>query len=207
MTGNPIGLEAKWQTPNLDKSTYKIIETNMAITGCGFLIPKDFYWELGGADERLPKMGAIGEEFAIKAWLGGGKVQTRTDVMVGHIFGTGGYSTDGTRKAQRMLYDMYGDRYNEIADKFPDWEGVREKPTIQISKGEEQHIFEWKDVQTAKHPDTGNIMRIKTTNFRYVWYNSEHPEEDMALSIEQKRAKSRLLAGQVGEPIVEYPEN
>jgi hypothetical protein len=79
-----------------------------------------FYWEIGGADESLAPMGAIGEEFSVKTWCNGGKVQTRTDVMIGHIFDTGGYDTSGVHEAREALVKQFGHRYQEIRDKFPD---------------------------------------------------------------------------------------
>ena len=66
-------------------------------------------------------MGAIGEEFAIKAWLQGDGCFTRTDVSIGHIFGTGGYDTSGVTKALEVLHQRYGDHYEEIAAHFPGW--------------------------------------------------------------------------------------
>jgi len=203
-SGDPIGLEAKWQKPNADKSTYNTVEPNMALTGCGFMIPKDFYWSIGGADEHLPAMGAIGEEFAVKAWLNGGRVQTRMDVMVGHIFGTGGYSTDGTKRAQQMLYEVYGDRYMEIAEKFSDWEGVTLIKADQPGPEIRTVIVNREDRQTTKDPDTGEVVRVQTTKFRYVWLENEHPEES-AWTDSQIEEKYAPLAQQVGESFTEYP--
>ena len=203
-SGSPLGLEAKWQKPNRDKSTYKTVEPNMAITGCGFMIPKDFYWEIGGADEKLPAMGAIGEEFAIKAWLNGGKVQTRTDCFVGHIFGTGGYSTDGTKRAQQMLYELYGDRYDEIAEKFPDWEGVALIKADQPGPDIRTVIVNRTDETTTRDSD-GEVLRVSRQEFRYVWLETEHPEEK-GWSEQQIQEKYAPLATAVGDPTVMYPE-
>ena len=55
----------------------------------------DFYREIGGADERLPMMGAIGPEFAAKAFVYGDGLFTRTDLLMGHVWSTGGYDTSG----------------------------------------------------------------------------------------------------------------
>jgi len=185
-------MEAKWIKPNRDHNAYKTVEPNMAFTGCGWLIPTAFYWELGGADESLPKMGAIGEEFAVKAWLAGGNVQSRTDVLVGHIFGTGGYDTMGVVEAQKMLVEKYGSRYQEIRDKFPDVEiiplrtaaHVQEKRTVIVSR---------KDTTETKDKDGKVIMR-KIEHFRFVWI-----DDGLGLTEDQVREKFAPFAHKIGE--------
>ena len=154
-------MEAKWEKPNRDHSTYKTVEPNMCFTGCGFMLTKKFYEEIGGADESLPMMGAIGEEFAVKAWVNGGKVQTRTDVMIGHIFSTGGYDTQGVLDARRALETQYCDHYQMIADKFPNivkLKTAEQMRTVTVNR---------EDVETIKDGDKviGKIVR----NYRYLW--------------------------------------
>jgi glycosyltransferase involved in cell wall biosynthesis len=109
-------MEEKWTS----KKQYGLIEPNMAFTGCGFMIAKEFYWSFGGADESLPAMGAIGPEFALHGWLDGEGVYTRTDVLCGHIFGLSGYNTGDVTKARAMLKEKYGHRYAEILHHFPE---------------------------------------------------------------------------------------
>lgn len=113
-------MEAKWNHDRNNAKEHEIFEPNMAVTGHGFMIAKDLYFEIGGADESLPEMGAIGEEFAVKAHLFGDGIYTRTDVVLGHIFDTGGYDTSGVLKAREMLVEKYGDRYEEILACFGD---------------------------------------------------------------------------------------
>jgi hypothetical protein len=175
-TGDLPGLEAKWANPNRDKAIDTIIP-NMSSTGCGFLIHRDFWDEIGGANEDLPAMGAIGEEFCIKAWLAGGTVQTRTDVMIGHIFGTGGYGTGSVRKAQQMLWDMYGDRYEEILAKFPDVPLPSGRTAVQETPGIRAVIVRSTDVRKLHDPDTGRLLRERVETYRYDWLEDEHPEE------------------------------
>lgn len=169
------GLECKWQTPNLDLK-YNAVEPNMGATGCGMMIRRKFYDEMGGADETLPKMGAIGEEFAIKAWAHGGKVQTRTDVMVGHIFGTGGYDVSGVKVAQQKLWDQYGHIYNDVAAKFPDFEGVGLVRTDEPGPGVRTVTVDRQDVLDTKGPQ-GQLIRRRIERYRYVWLATEHPDE------------------------------
>ena len=153
--GDTPGLEAKWQDPNVPKKNCPAILPNMAATGCGMCIQRAFYEEIGGVDEDLPRMGAIGEELSIKVWLAGGKVQTRTDVVVGHIFGTGGYDTAGVRRARQGLWEKYGDRYEEILAKFPDWDvSILVRPTSQRSGADLRTVI----VETEDIQETGATM-------------------------------------------------
>ena len=190
-------MEAKWQKPNINKAIYKTIEPNMAFTGCGFMLRKDFYWEIGGADESLPKMGAIGEEFAVKAWLAGGKVQTRTDVMIGHIFDTGGYGEEGVLEARKALVEKYGDRYEEIRAKFPDFDTSEPmRPTGHKAAGVRTVIVTRTDTEETK--DGNVLIRRRVRKFRYVWVETEHPEEK-TWTDEQIREKYAPMGKQIDE--------
>ena len=176
------GLECKWQKPNRDHAHYKGIEPNMGLTGCGFMLRKKFYEEIGGANETLPKMGAIGEEFALKAWAAGGKVQTHMDVMIGHIFGTGGYNTEGVTVAQQKLWLKYQDVYPEICKKFPSFEGltlVRADQPGRVGKpGKPDRTVTITRTDTHDTKDEkGKLIRRKIEKFRYVWLESEHQDE------------------------------
>lgn len=187
-------MEAKWLKPNRDKGLYKTIEPNMAFTGCGFCLRKDFYWFLGGADETLPKMGAIGEEFAVKAWLSGGKVQTRTDVMIGHIFGTGGYDDLGVKMALQGLVDRYGSRYDEITGKFPPVDStLKLRPTGNVSQ-KRTVIVDRHDTSETKDDGTGRLIMKKVEHFRYVWV-----DDGSGMTEEQVREKFAPLAHKIGE--------
>jgi len=176
------GLECKWQKANRDHAHYKGIVPNMGLTGCGFMLRKSFYEEIGGADESLPKMGAIGEEFALKAWANGGKVQTHMDVMIGHIFGTGGYDTSGVKIAQQKLWMKYQNIYPDICKKFPEFEGltlVRADQPGRVGKpgkAETTVTVDRVDKDDTKDKD-GKLIRIRERTYRYIWLKSEHPDE------------------------------
>jgi glycosyltransferase involved in cell wall biosynthesis len=176
------GLECKWQKANRDHAHYKGLEPNMGLTGCGFMLRKSFYDEIGGSDESLPKMGAIGEEFALKAWANGGKVQTHMDVTIGHIFGTGGYDTSGVKVAQQKLWMKYQNIYPSICERFPAFEGLtlvradqpgrvgkpgRQERTIKVDRTD---FHETRDAE-------GKLLRKKTEVYRYIWVESEHLDE------------------------------
>ncbi|MHC4605034.1 MAG: hypothetical protein ACYS6W_17090, partial [Planctomycetota bacterium] len=45
-----------------------------------------YYWQLDGSDESLGEWGGIGAEWALKAWLTGGRCLIRTDVVCYHLF-------------------------------------------------------------------------------------------------------------------------
>ena len=63
-----------------------ITEETMALTGCGWMIRKDYYQSLGGCDESLGQLCHLGPEWALKVWCNLGKLLLRTDVFCGHIF-------------------------------------------------------------------------------------------------------------------------
>jgi hypothetical protein len=194
------GLECKWQKPNRDHSTYQTVEPNMGATGCGMMIRKKFYEEIGGADESLPPMGAIGEEFAIKVWAAGGKCQTRTDVMIGHVWGTGGYDTTGVRVAQQALWDKYGEHYNAVAAKFPTFDGLKLVRTDQKGKDLRTVIVTREDTHDTSDPETQKLLRRKVVRFKYVWLSNEHPDE-AKWTDQQIELKYSPLGTKVGEDI------
>lgn len=176
------GLECKWQKANRDHAHYTGIVPNMGLTGCGFMLRKSFYNEIEGADESLPKMGAIGEEFALKAWAAGGKVQTHMDVMIGHIFGTGGYDTSGVKIAQQKLWLKYQNIYPSICEKFPEFEGltlVRADQPGRVGnegKPETTVVVDRTDVLDLKGAEDKVVGRL-TQKHRYIWLKSDHPDE------------------------------
>lgn len=194
------GFECKWQKPNRDHSVYKTVEPNMGLTGCGFMIRKKFYNEIGGADETLPAMGAIGEEFALKAWANGGKVQTRTDVMIYHVWGTGGYDTSGVKLAQQKLYLKYQNIYPSIVEKFPHFEGMKLIRTDQPGRPIRTVTVDRQDNHDTRDED-GNLIRRKIEKFRYVWLETEHPE-DKGLTQKQIEEKYAPYGTKIGEEIL-----
>ena len=203
------GLECKWQKPNRDRDAYAPLEPNMGATGCGMCIRRDFYWTIGGADESLPKMGAIGEEFAIKTWHHNlttkafGRVQTRTDVMVGHIFGTGGYDTSGVIDAQIALNEKYGSILPDVIDRFPDWDVDRIVKTDQPGKPIRTVTVDRVDTTDTTDAE-GNLIRRKKATYRYVWLENEHLDESAWTDkqIEEKYAPLGVLMGET----ITYPD-
>ena len=170
------GLEAKWRKANRDHNSYRVIEPNMAVTGCGMMLTKQFYEDIGGASEDLPAMGAIGEEFSLKTWLNNGRVWTRTDVVIGHIFGTGGYNTANVLRAQQMLFEEYGNWYDQIAKQFPGWADQTRRTD---QPGPDIRTVTVTRVDTISTRDThGTLVAAKDRIHRYVWLGIDHPGEE-----------------------------
>jgi hypothetical protein len=174
-------MEAKWEKPNKDASLSKVIP-NMSSTGCGWMMRKDFYLDIGGADESFPPMGAIGEEFSVKTWMNLGKVQTRTDVIIGHIFAEPGdpvgYDTGGVLEARQRLVKEFGDRYGEIRDRFPDvdWGQDVRPAAVQSEETRDSVTVRREDVTTFKNAD-GTVAGQKIKRFAYLWVAEDHPNE------------------------------
>ena len=185
--------EEKWVT----KKEYTTMEPNMAFTGCGFMIAKDFYLSFGGADESLPKMGAIGPEFACRGWFEGDGCYTRTDMLIGHIFGIGGYDTSGVSVVWKKLQEKYGDRYQELAERF----GETNMRKDEISTQNTKRTITIKRVQEHVDKDKdGNIVQKRIEHFKYVYTdNGSGPSEK---EIENKFGP---LAKKVGEDLY-YPD-
>ena len=72
----------KWKGPY----QRNIEEPCMSLGGCCWMIQKDHYWYHEGCDEDLGIREGGGLEWALKAWLTGGEVLIRTDVVCGHMF-------------------------------------------------------------------------------------------------------------------------
>lgn len=197
--------EAKWEKPNLaplgavHRDPYGYCIPNMSSTGCGFMLRKEFYTLIGGADESYPKMGAIGEEFSVKTWMFRGKVQTRTDVIIGHIFDTGSYDTGGVIEARKRLVERFGARYGKIREKFTDldWE-ENLRPTAVHSDKKRTVIVDRTDVTITKDSN-GNVLREAKEHFKYIWVD-DGSESD--LTDDQIRIKYAPLATKLGEIIL-----
>ena len=164
--------EEKWHT----KKEYGIVEPNMGLTGCGMMMNREWYLAIGGADENMPRMGAIGPEFATYAHLHGDGVFTRTDVLLGHVFDTGGYDTSGVAKARETLSKKYGTEYFKIASKFRDWEGVSRKRIT--DKTVRTVTINRRDVTVEKNDQKQTTKRIIRT-YQYIYKdNGEGPSEE-----------------------------
>jgi glycosyltransferase involved in cell wall biosynthesis len=161
-------MEEKWWTPK-PREQWNELEPNMAFTGCGFIISKDFYWEMGGCDESLPPMGAIGPEWAIKAHLFGDGVYTAKDILCGHIFSTGGYNSGGVEDALKMLKDKYGDRYDEIRRKFPMVEIEEKTKAERSAKKTDRTIVVRKQVVHKTTDENGRVLKKVIEHYAYVY--------------------------------------
>lgn len=194
-------MEEKWNHDKNNAKEHELIEMNMAFTGCGFMLRKDFYWEAGGADESLPAMGAIGPEFALKGWLFGDGCYTRTDVLLGHIFDTGGYDTSGVVVARKKLQEKYGSRYAEIKQAIGDFEIMgTQLPAVTTDKTHRTVTINRKDEHIEKDSD-GNILKKTVEYFKYVYTDDGNgPSED------EIKDKYESQAVKIGEEIY-YPDH
>ena len=179
------------------KKKYQTIEPNMGLTGCGLMMTRDFYLYFGGLDESLPKMGAIGSEFSIHGWLDGDGIYTRTDVLLGHIFSTGGYDTGEVAIAQEILHKRYGDRYKEILNNFAERPSNMSKSST--TKEHRTVIVDRKDEHITTDTGTGKPIKKVVELFKYVY-------EDNGDGLSEKEIAKRYgpKASKVGEEVY-YP--
>lgn len=199
-------LEAKWQKPNHAHDHYHGVHPTMAATGCAMCLTADFYDKIGGADVSLPPMGAIGEEFAIKAWHYGGCCQVHTDVMVGHIFGTGGYATDPVIEARQKLWQQYSETYHQVValPQFADFTPLRIVKATQPGPPARTVTVTRIDT-TDTSDDTGKLLRRKVETFKYIWLSAEHQDE-LQLTDKQIEKKYAAEAVKISEKII-YADN
>lgn len=110
----------------------EIEEPTMGLGGCNYMIQKAFYDYHEGCDEELGIREAGGLEWALKAWLSGGQVIIRTDVVCCHLFrapeiGVGNAKKD--RNATLMLGKKWATGYGKgqtrglywLTRKFEPW--------------------------------------------------------------------------------------
>lgn len=67
----------------------KYVET-MSLLGACFFLDREWYWELGGSDERHGSWGQQGTEIACKTWLSGGRLICNRKTWFSHMFRTQG---------------------------------------------------------------------------------------------------------------------
>jgi len=151
-------------------------EESMCFTGCGWMIRKDRYWQLGGYDETLGKYGWDGPEWSCKIWMSddSGKVILRTDVICGHIFGTNLkgklYSSQMIPKAQYLEYmkNKWGTKINKLVEYFapvPDWD--RKEKSI-MSQGTEREVKLQRKKEKVTRDDKGNIIKKVIEYYEYI---------------------------------------
>ncbi len=116
-------------------------EPTMGLAGHNYMIQKDHYWRHGGCDEDLGIREAGGLEWALKAWLTGGRVIIRTDVVCCHLFRQPEIGVSGARKdrdptlmlakkwasgmGKGQIYGLYW-----LAHKFESWLNWKQELTL-----------------------------------------------------------------------------
>jgi len=135
-------LEEKWWGQHKRLEDCEIVEETMALTGCGWLIRKDYYWALGGCDESLGELCHLGVEWALKVWCHHkypGRLLLRTDVFCGHVFSTSSKNVHrfdpqrlGVEDFRDRMYEKYGDKIEQLRNKFnpPDWKVSEVKEVV-----------------------------------------------------------------------------
>lgn len=124
----------------------EIEEPTMGLGGCNYMIQKDHYWYHEGCDEELGIREAGGLEWALKAWLTGGQVIIRTDVVCCHLFrapeiGVGDAVKDCD--ATLMLAKRWAIGYGKgqiyglywLARKFEPWLNWDKKQELTLARG------------------------------------------------------------------------
>jgi len=82
----------------------------MASIGCGFMLHRERFYELGGNWEELGRWGNLGVEWALKIWLSGGRLLVNRHVLCGHLFRRQGLSGGGPER-HRMARLILGHRF------------------------------------------------------------------------------------------------
>lgn len=186
-------------TPQMTEEWYGLanpekLQKNMCHTGCGIFLEKAFFDSFGGLDESLPKMGRDGAEFAIHAWLDGDGMFTVTDVVLGHVGHTGGYNTQWVRDAEKGLQERFGNRWQEIADHFQDWDHTPKKG-VKTAGANRSVTIDRTDTHECKDQN-GRVIAKKEVYFRYVWIDDGTESHLTEKEIEKKYAH---LAVKIGE--------
>ena len=128
-------IATKWWGAYKPRKECGIEEDTMSFTGCGWMIRKDFYWDIGGFDESYAMWGEIGAEMALKVWIeAGGKVVLRTDVLCGHMFKRDfGYKLEGPKvtETKKIIRARYEKKMAWLVSKFapvPGWDQTEDAP-------------------------------------------------------------------------------
>ena len=164
----------KWW-PKKKHEECDVEEESMCFTGCGWMISKDRFFQLGGYDECLGKYGWDGPEWSCKIWMSDdpGKVILRTDVVCGHIFGTNLksnlYNPQMIPKVQYLEYmkKKWGSKINGLVKYFapvPDWDG--KKGSI-MCQGREVKLERRKEKVTRN--DKGEVIKKVIEYYEYVY--------------------------------------
>jgi len=124
----------------------EIEEPTMGLGGCCYMIQKDHYWYHEGCDEELGIREAGGLEWALKAWLTGGQVLIRTDVVCCHLFRAPEIGVNNAvkdRDATLMLAQKWATGMGKgqvyglywLARKFEPWLNWDKKSELTLTKG------------------------------------------------------------------------
>lgn len=180
-------LEEKWWGK---PEPWPAISETMCFTGCAWMIPKDYFWELGGYDESLGEYGWDGPEWTMRVWLNEihpGKLKLRSDVICGHVFGTNvsnklyPANTIGHAAYYKKMKDEWGDRLDILWDRFPDVPGhVKQDIAPNYTKTVFATTIRKVDEVEERDNKTGKLISKKKLHYKpYIHKHdgSKTPEE------------------------------
>jgi hypothetical protein len=96
----------------------------MASIGCGWMIHRQRFMDLGMNMESLGRYGNLGVEWALKVWLSGGKVLVNRFVTCGHLFRqqlVTGCGIDEQRVSARQLGLMFQHKQGPLQKYSLEW--------------------------------------------------------------------------------------
>ena len=183
----------------------KVEEESMCFTGCGWMISKKRYFELGGYDEALGKYGWDGPEWSCKTWFNGGKVILRTDVICGHVFGTNDsgrlYVCSTIPKQQYVDYmtKKWGNRINELLERFapvPDWHDNSKGYLMKTQDTKRKIVLRWTD-ETVDRDNNDTIVKKVITHYEYVYTDNGTKDVDRRKLLETYYDKRKKVSEEV----------
>jgi hypothetical protein len=109
-----------------------LVTESMGLTGCGFLIDKDFFYHLGRYNEEFGVFrGAEGPEWSCKVWLSGGMILLHKNVICAHLFKKKepySYSMELLKKSYALVKDCFWNKQGPNQIFGPEWLAKRFMP-------------------------------------------------------------------------------
>ncbi len=178
-------LQEKWWSGHKPAEQWHILEPTMSFTGCGWMIRKQYFQQLGGFDiPELGEYGYIGPEFTLKVWLHEqypGQIVLRTDVVCGHLFSTntGGKLYRATTMPHKQYYELmmrrWATRLPALLERFapvPTW-NAQPPPKKSLATVKSRQISVEKEVKTIVSDQKGNIISRNIVQYETVSTNDD----------------------------------
>ena len=118
-------------------------------------------------------------------------------MLIGHIFGIGGYDTSGVSVVWKKLQEKYGDRYQELAEMFGETNMRKDEISTQNNK---RTIVLENQRERIDRDNDGKVVQKRVEHFKYIYTdNGSGPSE------EEVKEKFEPLMKKVGEDLY-YPD-